>query len=52
MILSGREILKHIGKEIIIEPFCQSRINPNSYNLSLANELLVYENDVLDTKKP
>ncbi len=52
MILSGREILRHIGKEIIIEPFDASRINPNSYNLSLANELLEYENTILDMKKP
>ncbi len=52
MILSGKEILKHIGNEIIIEPFDESRINPNSYNLSLANELLVYENDVLDMRVP
>lgn len=50
MILSGKEIKRHIGKEIIIEPYDESRINPNSYNLSLANELLVYENDVLDMK--
>lgn len=51
MILSGQEILKHIGKEIKIEPFDEKRINPNSYNLSLANELLVYDNEVLDMKK-
>ena len=51
MILSGKEILRHMGKEIIIEPFNASRINPNSYNLSLANELLVYKNDILDMKK-
>lgn len=51
MILSGKEILKHIGKEIIIEPFDKTRINPNSYNLSLNEELMVYENDVLDMKK-
>lgn len=51
MILSGKEIKKHIGKEIIIEPFEESRINPNSYNLTLANELLVYDNDILDMKK-
>jgi dCTP deaminase len=50
MILSGREILRHMGKEIMIEPFDASRVNPNSYNLSLAGELLVYENDVLDMK--
>lgn len=51
MILSGKEILKHIGKEIVIEPFDEKRLNPNSYNLSLANELLVYEDEVLDMKK-
>ena len=52
MILSGKEILKHMGKEIVIEPFNENRINPNSYNLSLADELLVYENSDLDMKKP
>ncbi|MDF2844165.1 MAG: deoxycytidine triphosphate deaminase [Herbinix sp.] len=52
MILSGKEILKQIGKSIIIEPFDEKRINPNSYNLSLANELLVYNNEILDMKKP
>ena len=51
MILSGKEIEKHIGKEIIIEPYDKNRINPNSYNLSLSNELLVYDNDLLDMKK-
>lgn len=51
MILSGKEIQRHIGKEIIIEPFDQSRVNPNSYNLTLHNELLVYENYELDMKK-
>lgn len=52
MILSGKEILKHMGKEIIITPFDEKKINPNSYNLSLADELLVYEQDELDMKKP
>ena len=52
MILSGKEILKHMGKEIIITPFDEKRINPNSYTLSLADELLVYEQDELDMKKP
>ncbi|ETJ34437.1 Deoxycytidine triphosphate deaminase, partial [human gut metagenome] len=52
MILSGKEILKNIGKDILIEPFDENRINPNSYNLSLFNELLVYENNVLDMKTP
>lgn len=51
MILSGREILKNIGKNIIIEPFNEKRVNPNSYNLTLANELLVYDDNILDMKK-
>lgn len=52
MILSGREIIRHMGKEIVIEPFDERRVNPNSYNLSLHRELLVYEEPVLDMKKP
>ena len=52
MILSGREIQKHMGKEIVIEPFDEKRLNPNSYNLSLHNQLLVYENELLDMKTP
>lgn len=50
MILSGLAIMEHIGREIIIDPFDPSRLNPNSYNLSLHNELLVYEHDTLDMK--
>ena len=52
MILSGREIKAKLGKDIHIEPFDEKRLNPNSYNLRLHNELLVYEEDVLDMKKP
>ena len=51
MILSGLEIKNKLGKEIIIEPFSERQLNPNSYNLRLCNELLVYNNDVLDMKK-
>ncbi len=50
MILSGKEIHQRIGKDIIIEPFNISQLNPNSYNLKLYNELLVYENEILDMK--
>jgi dCTP deaminase len=51
MILSGKEIKNKLGKEISIEPFSEKQLNPNSYNLRLHNELLVYENKVLDMKK-
>jgi dCTP deaminase len=51
MILSGKEIRKRLGTEIFIEPFDVNSLNPNSYNLRLHNELLVYENLVLDMKE-
>ena len=50
MILSGKEIARHMGEAIFIEPFDPRRLNPNSYNLTLHNELLVYENRLLDMK--
>lgn len=52
MILSGKEIQRHMGKDIVIQPFDPKRLNPNSYNLSLHNQLLVYENRLLDMKVP
>ena len=52
MILSGKKIREKIGKEIIIEPFDDSAVNPNSYNLTLHNELMVYTAPVLDMRQP
>lgn len=43
MILSGMEIKKRLGKNIIINPFDEHKLNPNSYNVTLADKLLVYE---------
>lgn len=51
MILSGKEILGRVGKDIFIKPFNPKQMNPNSYNLKLHNELLVYEDRLLDMKK-
>lgn len=50
MILSGNEIIKKLGNDIVIEPFSAARVNPNSYNLSLHKRLLVYEQTTLDMK--
>lgn len=47
MVLSGLEIKRELNKEIFIEPYDESRLNPNSYNLRLHNELVVYDCDVL-----
>lgn len=51
MILSGEEIKKKIGKDIVINPFQENQVNPNSYNLRLHNELFVYIEDEIDMKK-
>jgi len=52
MILSGLEIKKRIGKDIFIDPYNEENINPNSYNLTLHDELLLYDKLELDMKKP
>ena len=51
MILSGKSIKEKLGTDIIIEPYNKQQLNPNSYNLRLHDELLVYKNHHLDMKK-
>lgn len=51
MILSGLEIQKRLNKDIFIEPFNEKQLNPNSYNLTLHNELVYYSDSILDMKK-
>jgi dCTP deaminase len=52
MILTGSEIQARLGTDIAIDPFNPAQLNPNSYNLTLHNELLVYEEIVLDMRRP
>lgn len=52
MILSGDEIQRRMGDSLVIEPFKPDQLSPNSYNLSLHNEMLVYEEVVLDAAAP
>jgi dCTP deaminase len=51
MILTGDEIYQRIGEDIAIDPFDPRHLNPNSYNLSLHDEILTYEEVVLDMRK-
>ena len=51
MILSGSQICARLDGDIVIDPFDESRLNPNSYNLTLHHELMVYEEVVLDMRK-
>ena len=49
MILSGDEIKRQIEMGYIsISDFDESRLNPNSYNLRLSDELLLYKCGTLD----
>jgi dCTP deaminase len=41
-----------LGEKIFIEPYDESLLNPNSYNLRLHNELMVYDNHDLDMRRP
>ncbi len=52
MILSGKKIKEKLGNEIIIEPYNEKQLNPNSYNIRLHNELLLYTQSVLDMRQP
>lgn len=52
MILTGLQIEKEWrAGRIYIEPFDRTKLNPNSYNLTLANDLWVYQDRPLDMKK-
>jgi dCTP deaminase len=52
VILTGPEISRRVLEEqITIDPFDEARLNPNSYDLSLGNEVLRYKEGVLDPAK-
>ena len=51
MILSGHQIQSRLHSDILIDPFDESHLNPNSYNLTLPDELMTYEEVVLDMRK-
>jgi len=52
MILSGKMIRENLGSDVVIDPFDPANLNPNSYNLTLHDEILTYEEVVLDMRKP
>lgn len=52
MLLSGRKISEELGKRIKIEPFDPKQLGPNSYNLRLGEELLVYTDECIDMARP
>lgn len=52
MILSGLKIAEEVkAGRIYISDFDEKRLNPNSYNLRLADEILIYDFQLLDMKR-
>jgi dCTP deaminase len=51
MILSGKDIAKYHGDRIRIEPYDPKNLGPNSYNLHLHEDLVVYDETTLDMRK-
>lgn len=53
MILSGSEI-RHRYKlgQIVIDPFKEENLGPNSYDVTLNSKLLIYTSHILDLKVP
>lgn len=50
--LSGEAIIEEIEKgNIVIKPFDKESVGPNNYSVHIGNELLIYENDILECKK-
>lgn len=50
MILTGPEIAKQVRSgRIVIEPFTDTQLNPNSYDFRLLDHLLVYTQTELDS---
>lgn len=48
MILTGNKIREEVkNKRIVIEPFSEDQINPNSYNYRLGTEYIELDNDKL-----
>lgn len=47
--LSGNEIRRQVELGgIVIEPFCEEQLNPNSYNCRLGKEILMLTEETLD----
>ncbi|HEY0392502.1 MAG TPA: hypothetical protein VGC63_12395 [Solirubrobacterales bacterium] len=53
MILTGPEIVgQHRKRRILIDPFDEKAVNPNSYNFRLGDKLKVYDTFPVDPKVP
>lgn len=52
MILTGTEIARRVhAGDIVISPFLEENVNPNSYNFRLSADMKVYQDGVIDIKE-
>lgn len=52
MLLSGSEIKRQMALgNLVIDPFSEDQLNPNSYNLTLDREMQIYTASCLDVKQ-
>lgn len=52
MILTGPEISRQVALGgIVVSPFSEKNVNPNSYNFTLADSMEVYEEGVIDVRE-
>lgn len=52
MILTGPKIKQEVENgNIVISPFNNDQLNPNSYDFRIGNKILVYKNRILDTRQ-
>jgi len=53
VILTGTEIEREVERSrIVIDPFRPGSVEPNSYGFRLSPHLIVYEDEVLDARRP
>lgn len=53
MILSDKKIKELVKKgELVITPFDEEKVQPNSYDVTLGRKFMTYNDEVLDAKKP
>jgi deoxycytidine triphosphate deaminase len=52
VILTGSQIVEEVRcGRIVIDPFDEAAVNPNSYNFTLSDTFRVYACDVIDTRR-
>jgi len=53
VILTGPEIKVGVGRgDIVVEPYCERSVEPNSYGIHLGSTIMTYKDETLDLRRP